>query len=176
MGSCRGTTRKTVEAGLQLIVGQTVTQAANDKEQLAPTVVIIEQQSGQWPEEVLTDSGVLLGEELGSVGKRRESGAPHRSIHRHRTAAARRVQATLPERTSSEQCHARGSHAAQAEDQGGQGGVRGAQGDRGASLRTDQAGARAPAVLLRGIVKVRGEWALVCLTHNILKLYRLCYE
>ena len=30
--------------------------------------------------------------------------------------------------------------------------------------------------LTRGIDKVRGEWALVCLTRNILKLYRLCYQ
>ncbi len=30
--------------------------------------------------------------------------------------------------------------------------------------------------LLRGIEKVRGEWALVCLTHNILKFYRLCSQ
>jgi hypothetical protein len=29
--------------------------------------------------------------------------------------------------------------------------------------------------LLRGIEKVRGEWSLVCLTHNISKCYRLCY-
>ena len=28
--------------------------------------------------------------------------------------------------------------------------------------------------LLRGIKKVRAEWALVCLTHNILKMYGLC--
>ena len=28
--------------------------------------------------------------------------------------------------------------------------------------------------LLRGINKVRGEWSLVCLTHNILKLHHLC--
>ena len=28
--------------------------------------------------------------------------------------------------------------------------------------------------LLRGLAKVRAEWALVCLTHNILKLHRLC--
>ena len=28
--------------------------------------------------------------------------------------------------------------------------------------------------LLRGLAKVRGEWALVCLTHNILKLHRIC--
>lgn len=30
--------------------------------------------------------------------------------------------------------------------------------------------------LLRGIDKVRGEWALVCLGHNVLKLHRLCNE
>ena len=29
--------------------------------------------------------------------------------------------------------------------------------------------------LLRGLEKVQGEWALVCLTHNILKLHRICY-
>jgi len=28
--------------------------------------------------------------------------------------------------------------------------------------------------LLRGFEKVQGEWSLVCTTHNILKLYRLC--
>src|SRR6266852_6330657 len=46
-----------VEPDLQLIVGQTVTQAANDKEQLLPMVEVMEQQSGQRPEEVLADSG-----------------------------------------------------------------------------------------------------------------------
>jgi hypothetical protein len=29
--------------------------------------------------------------------------------------------------------------------------------------------------LLRGIKKVRMEWSLVCLTHNILKMHRICY-
>jgi hypothetical protein len=28
--------------------------------------------------------------------------------------------------------------------------------------------------LLRGFDKVQAEWSLVCTTHNILKLYRLC--
>ena len=28
--------------------------------------------------------------------------------------------------------------------------------------------------LLRGLRKVQMEWALVCLTHNILKMYRVC--
>ena len=29
--------------------------------------------------------------------------------------------------------------------------------------------------LLRGLKKVQGEWALICLTHNIRKIHRLCY-
>jgi len=35
-----------VESTLQLIVGQSVTQAGNDKEQIAPMVEVIERQSG----------------------------------------------------------------------------------------------------------------------------------
>ena len=46
-----------VEENFQLIVGQAVTQAGNDKEQLSPMVETIEEQSGQTPEEVLADSG-----------------------------------------------------------------------------------------------------------------------
>ena len=38
-----------VEPDLQLIVGQTVTQAVNDKQQLLPMVEVMEQQSGQRP-------------------------------------------------------------------------------------------------------------------------------
>jgi len=27
--------------------------------------------------------------------------------------------------------------------------------------------------LLRGLKKVQGEWALICMTHNLLKIYRV---
>jgi hypothetical protein len=30
--------------------------------------------------------------------------------------------------------------------------------------------------LLRGLEKVRGEWAIVCLTHNIRRLHTVCYQ
>ena len=46
-----------VEPGLQLIVGQSVTPAANDKEQIEPMVQVIEQQSGQRPAGILADNG-----------------------------------------------------------------------------------------------------------------------
>ena len=46
-----------VEPSLQLIVGQSVTPAANDKEQIAPMLQVIEHQSGQRPAALLADSG-----------------------------------------------------------------------------------------------------------------------
>ena len=46
-----------VEPDFQLIVGQRVTQAANDKQQLQPTLDVVRQQAGQTPQAVMTDSG-----------------------------------------------------------------------------------------------------------------------
>jgi hypothetical protein len=40
-----------------LIVGQRVTQATNDKQQMVPLIEAIEEQCGQKPEEVVADSG-----------------------------------------------------------------------------------------------------------------------
>jgi transposase len=51
-----------VEPALQLIVGQSVTPAANDKQQIEPMVQVIEQQSGQRPAGLLADSGYGNGE------------------------------------------------------------------------------------------------------------------
>src|SRR5208282_1565655 len=53
-----------VEPELLLIVGQSVTEAANDKQQLEPMVEAIEQQSGQWPDAILADSGYCSEENL----------------------------------------------------------------------------------------------------------------
>jgi len=53
-----------VEPKRGLIVGQTVTEAANDKEQLRPMVEAIQQQSGQRPAAILADSGYCSDENL----------------------------------------------------------------------------------------------------------------
>jgi len=37
-----------------------------------------------------------------------------------------------------------------------------------------KASAGIPAVSLRGFEKAKAEWALVCATHNLLKMYRVC--
>jgi hypothetical protein len=79
-----------VEPELLLIVGQSVTEAANDKQQLVPMVELIEQQSGQRPEAVLADNGILFGGEPGAPGIDRATGASDRGVHRDRQAKAKR--------------------------------------------------------------------------------------
>ena len=57
-------TQVAVEPLFQLIVGQTVTQAPNDKQQLVPLIEATEEQSGQRAEEVVADSGYCSEENL----------------------------------------------------------------------------------------------------------------
>ena len=165
-----------VEPMLQLIVGQTVTAASNDKEQLMPMVDVIEQQSGQRPEEILADSGYCSEKNLealdsaddperrieGYVATERQKYGEYKEpcpkgplpAGASRVDRMRRKLKTKPGRSV---------YAARktiVEPVFGQ--IKQARGFR--------------QFLLRGIDKVRGEWSLVCMTHNILKCYRLCYQ
>jgi transposase len=63
-----------VEENFQLIVGQAVTQQANDKEQLEPMVQAIEDQAGQKPQEVLADSGYCSQDNLKYLARRHIDG------------------------------------------------------------------------------------------------------
>jgi transposase len=165
-----------VEPNLQLIVGQTVTQAANDREQLLPMMEVVEQQSGQRPAAVLADSGYCSEKNLEQLDseenpERRIIGyvAGDRQKHgEHRDTCPRgplpkgatrvdRMKRKLKTKAGKAVYAAR---KAIVEPVFGQ--IKQARGFR--------------QFLLRGIDKVRGEWSLVCLTHNILKIDRLCNE
>ena len=160
-----------VEPERGLIVGQLVTQAANDKEQLKPMVEAIEAQSGQRPEAILADSGYCSEENL----KHLESAdQPEKKIegyiatdkqeHGEYGQPCRRGPlpkgATRVDRMKRKLQTKAGKavYAARkcvVEPVFGQ--IKQARGFR--------------QFVLRGIRKVRGEWALVCLTHNILRLH-----
>jgi transposase len=165
-----------VEPALQLIVGQTVTAAPNDKEQLEPMVAVIEEQSGQRPEEILADSGYCSEKNLDAL---ESAGNPERRIEgfiaterqKHGEYKEPCPRGPLPAgasrvdrmRRKLKTKAGRAVYAARktiVEPVFGQ--IKQARGFR--------------QFLTRGIDKVRGEWALVCLTHNVLKLYRLCYQ
>jgi transposase len=165
-----------VEPGRQLIVGQAVTAAANDKEQLLPMIETVERQSGQRPEQVLADSGYCSEKNLQQLDsdedpERRVVGyiATERQKHGEYKEPCRR--GPLPKGASRVDRMRRklktkagkavyAARKAIVEPVFGQ--IKQARGFR--------------QVLLRGIDKVRGEWALVCLTHNILKLHHLCCD
>jgi transposase len=165
-----------VEPDLQLIVGQTVTAAPNDKEQLLPMLEVVEQQSEQRPEEVLADSGYCSEKNLEELDseedpERRVIGYVATERQKHGEYKEPCPRGPLPKgatrvdgmRRKLKTKAGKAVYAARkaiVEPVFGQ--IKQARGFR--------------QFLLRGIDKVRGEWSLVCLTHNILKLHRLCDE
>jgi hypothetical protein len=164
-------TQVAVEPVLQLIVGQTVTQAANDKQQVVPLIKAIEEQSGQKPEEVLTDNGYCSEENLKYLEKRRMEGfvATEKQKHGERNEPCKR--GPLPKDASRVERMKRklktkvgaavyARRKCIVEPVFGQ--IKQARGFR--------------QFLLRGLEKVRGEWALICMTHNLLKFHKECCE
>jgi hypothetical protein len=128
-----------VEARLQLIVGQAVTRAANDKEQIEPMMQVIAEQSGQRPEAILTDSGYCSEKNLEPLVNGRRIGTSPRCPYRDGQAEARRISRTVPTRTATQGRDAGGSHETKATDQAGTRGLCDPKNDRGTGVRTDQA-------------------------------------
>jgi transposase len=169
-------TQAAVEPGLQLIVGQAVTQATNDKEQLIPMVETVERQSGQRPEEVLADSGYCSEKNLQALesaddpqGRIEGYIATQRQKHDEYKepcprgplpAGATRVDRMRRKLKTKAGKAVYAARKTIVEPVFGQ--IKHARGFR--------------QFLLRGIDKVRAEWSLLCMTHNVLKLYRLCHE
>jgi hypothetical protein len=86
-----------VEPDFQWIVGQRVTQAANDKQQRQPTLEAIRQQAVQTPQEVMTDSGYCSEANLKYLEKKKIEGfiATDRESYRDRQQSGPR--GPLPE-------------------------------------------------------------------------------
>jgi hypothetical protein len=154
---------------LQLIVGQAVTQETNDKKQLQPMIITIAQQSGDTPTQLLADAGYCSDENLSAIAETTIDAyiSTRKQKHGERPEPCPRgplpTTATIVDRMS-----------------------RKLQTKAGAAIYAARKGIVEPVIgqikqargfrqfLLRGLKKVEGEWSLVCTTHNILKLYRLC--
>ena len=159
-----------VEPDFQWIVGQRVTQAANDKQQLQPTLEAIRQQAGHTPQAVMTDSGYCSEANLQYLEKKKIEGfiATDRESYRDRQQSGPR--GPLPQGATRVDRMRRKL-----------------QTKVGAAIYSRRKTVVEPVFgqikqargfrqfLLRGLEKVQGEWAVICLTHNILKLHRLCY-
>jgi transposase len=163
-------TQVAVEPVLQLIVGQAVTPAVNDKQQLVPMIERIEEQSGQKPQEVLADSGYCSEENLRYLGKRKITGWVATEKRKHGELRRPCPRGPLP------------SEAGEVERM-----KRKLRTQVGTAVYATRKIVVEPVFgqikqgrgfrqfLLRGLEKVRGEWALICLTHNLLKFHKICY-
>jgi transposase len=154
---------------LQLIVGQTVTQETNDKQQLLPMITTIETQSGSTPTQLLADAGYCSDENLAVLDKTTIDAyiATRKQKHGERPGPCPR--GPLPTTATRVDRMARKLHT-----------------KAGAAVYAARKAIVEPVIgqikqargfrqfLLRGFENVQGEWSLVCTTHNILKLYRLC--
>src|SRR5271157_3583541 len=158
-----------VEPALQLIVGQGVTQEANDKRQLLPMLRNVKEQSGQQPSAVLADNGYCSEENLKGAVKMQVDAYVATGKQKHNQIVSPGPRGPIPKTATilermrrklqtilGRKIYAR--RKAIVEPVFGQ--IKHRQGFR--------------QFLLRGANKVRGEWALVCMTHNILKLHRAC--
>ena len=159
---------------MQLIVGQAVTQAANDQQQVEPMVEAVEAQSGQRPREMLADHGYCSEKNLEYLEAAKQPQkkieaylATGRQKHGERRVCPRgplpqgptRVERMRRKLQTKAGAAIYAARQAIVEPVFGQ--IQQVRGFRRFSLR--------------GLAKVPAEWALVCATHNILKLYRLCY-
>jgi transposase len=154
---------------LQLIVGQSVTQDTNDKQQLMPMITTIASQAGDTPMQVLADAGYCSDANVTAITETTIDAyiSTRKQKHGERPGPCPRgplpKTATVVDRMS-RKLHTKVGAAVYAARKGivepvfGQ--IKQARGFR--------------QFLLRGFDKVQGEWSLVCTTHNILKLYRLC--
>lgn len=154
---------------LQLIVGQAVTQATNDKRQLLPMITTIAQQTGETPTQVLADAGYCSEDNLAAISetaidafistrKQKHGARPGPCPRGPVPAGATRVERMTRKLLTQAGAAVYARRKTLVEPVFGQ--IKQARGFR--------------QFLLRGVEKVGREWALVCTTHNILKLYRLC--
>jgi len=156
-----------VDCDSQVIVAADVTQQANDKHQLAPMLDMIEENLGEIPDRVLADPGYFSEENVKTVvcgfmepfiprDRTKHTDAPEPSPRGRIPKGASLVDRMLRKLKTKAGKAIYSKRKESVEPVFGQ--IKQARGIRG--------------FLLRGLENVKGEWNLVCLTHNILKLWR----
>jgi transposase len=154
---------------LQLIVGHAVTQETNDKKQLMPMITTIAQQSGATPAQLLADAGYCSDVNLAAIADTTIDAFISTRKQKHGERQGPCPRGPLPKTATTVDRMSRKLHT-----------------KAGAAVYAARKGIVEPVIgqikqargfrqfLLRGFEQVQGEWSLVCTTHNILKLYRLC--
>jgi len=155
----------------QIIVGTNVTQETNDKQQVQPVIEDVKKRTGQTPQKASLDAGYYSDDNVAYLESEGIDGyiATGRQKHGEKVPVAPRGRipknATPKERMARKLRTIRGratyaKRKQMVEPVFGQ--IKEPRGFRRFSLR--------------GLINVTGEWDLICLTHNLLKLFRSGYQ
>ena len=174
-----------VDSQEQIIVAATLTQEANDKKQLVPMLAQVEQNMGRKPEQATADTGYFSeaavtdpqveGTELLVPPERQKRGGPNAPVQIKPDADPQataqptgedKAQAQMPApsvaETMREKLRTTAGHAVYK--------MRKAVVEPVFGQIKEQRGLRG--FLMRGREKVEAEWQIICLTHNLLKLFQ----
>lgn len=168
-----------VDDEAQIIVAAQVSQAGNDMNELVPTLLLVKENLGRLPEKVLADAGYfspasIADERLQEVDLYVRPNKPGRSpspaplppgtpppklsYKRRRAAHNAEIRAAMTAKLAAPEAKALFKQRSQIVEPAFAA-IKHVRGFR--------------QFLLRGKEKVSGEWSLVCLTHNLMKLFRL---
>lgn len=159
-----------VDSDSQVIVAADVSNEANDKEQVEPAVDQIEQNLGQKPKELSADAGYYSQDNVTGLEDSDIEAFIPPDKKRHTAKEPPAPRGRIPKDLSTKDRMRRK--------------LRTKRGKKKYSQRKEvvepvfgqiKEGRGFRQFLLRGLGKVQGEWRLICLTHNILKLYRTGY-
>ena len=156
-----------VDCDSQIIVSADITQEANDKRQLEPMVEQIEENTGQIPDRVLADAGYFSEDNVEYTDRNWMEPfiCRDREKHSHKPEPAPRGR--IPKETSLVDRMLRK--------------LKTKAGRKTYSKRKESVEAVFGQIkqvrgfrqfLLRGLQQVKGEWDLICLGHNVLKMWR----
>ncbi len=155
-----------VDSQAQVIVAAEVTQQANDKQQLVPMLEKVEENVGQMPEKASADAGYfseanvtdekLKGVDLYVAADRQKHGELVPEVSGPPTAGKTVIEQMREKLKTAAGREVYKRRKAVVEPVFGQ--IKEVRGFRRFSFR--------------GTVKVRAEWRIICLTHNLLKLFR----
>ncbi len=152
-----------VDAGSQVIVAQAVTNAQNDSDQLVPMVDQVKENLGQLPEQLSADAGYCSEKNLAALEELKVDAYIATGRQRHGTSSP----------TANEQAN-RAPRASAMREKLRAGGWESPYRLRKhtvepvfGQIKEARSFRR---FLRRGLANVRGEWALLCTVHNLLKL------
>jgi len=155
----------------QVIVGTNVTQETNDKQQVKPVIEDVKERTGQTPKQASLDAGYYSDENVAYLESEKIDGYIATGRQKHGETIPPAPRGRIPKNATTKEKMARKLRTVKG---------RATYSKRKQIVEPVFGQIKEPRGFrrfsLRGLVNVNCEWDIVCLTHNLLKLFRNGYR